>query len=210
MNIRKSDIIFDKKYTNSYRDKYNEQCQCRECTLFRSEFIKNYPVIVSFLSDFGVNVNYPLEIMDDGIDDGNLKRRYCVYYSVKGELPCDKIEDNIEGVRITLRNWNIANEAYSNTGMDIPFFIIELTDIFINDNKELISSAMGLGREIEFHYKDKDYFISHNNMNDWYLYCEETKITQIFSSVVELLNKAKLENINISSVFDEIVIDYIL
>jgi len=74
MNIRKSDIIFDKKYTNSYRDKYNEQCQCRECTLFRSEFLKSYPAIVSFLSDFRVNVNYPLEIMDDGNFKGRLMK----------------------------------------------------------------------------------------------------------------------------------------
>ena len=210
MNISKSDIVFDKEYTNSYRDKYNEQCQCRECTLFRSQFSNNYPGAASFLSDFGVNVDYPLEIMDNGIDDGDWKRRYYVYYCMKGELPCDKIEDNIGGIPVTLRNWNIANEAYANTSMAKPYFIIELGEISINDNRGLLSYALEMGREIEFHYKNKNYFISRNNANDWYLYCEQTKGTQTFSSSEDLLNKATLDNTNINNVFDEVVVDYIL
>lgn len=131
MKINKSEIILDKKYTSSYRDQYNAQCQCRECILFRNQFSENYSAVTSFLSDFGINMDYPLEIMEDGMDDDSLKRRYRVYYCVKGELPCDKIEDTIEDIHITLRNWNIANEAYANTGIEKPYFIIELMDIFI-------------------------------------------------------------------------------
>ncbi len=210
MNIIKSGIIFDKKYTYSYRDKYNEQCKCRKCTLFRSQFSKNYPTAVSFLSEFGVDVDYPLEIMDNGIDDRDLKRRYYVYYCVKGELPCNKIEGNIEDIPVTLRNWNIAGEAYANTGMDKPYFIIELGEITINDNRGLISHALEMGREIEFRYKDKNYFISRHKVNNWYLYCEQTKSTQTFYSSEDLLTKATLDNIDINSVWDEIIVDYIL
>ncbi len=135
MSIVISDIDFDKEATSFYRDKYNDQCRCRECILFRNKFSKNYPMIDTFLSDLGINIHYPLEIMDNGISSVNLKRNYSVYYSVKGMLPYDKIEDTIQGVSVILRNWNIANESYSNTGMIPPYFIIELTDIFISDNE---------------------------------------------------------------------------
>lgn len=157
-----------------------------------------------------MNVDYPLEIMDDGFDDVNLKRRYSAYYCVKGELSCDKIEDNIEGIHITLRNWSIADEAYSNTGMKSPYFTIELSEVFISDNIGLLTSAMKTGREIELHYKDKNYFISRNEMNNWYLYCEEIKITQTFSSIEDLLNNATFGSDAINSVLDELVVDYIL
>ena len=59
------------------------------------------------------------------------KRVYCVYYSVKGELPTDRIETNEEGAIIVFRNWNIKNEGYSNTGMERPYFIIEISDVFL-------------------------------------------------------------------------------
>lgn len=71
--------------------------------------------------------------MDLGFNDENSKRAYCVYYSVKGKLPVDKIQLKIGEINIVLRNWNVAEESYSNTGMEKPYFIIEVLDLLIKD-----------------------------------------------------------------------------
>ena len=94
--------------------------------------------------------------------------------------------------------------------MKSPYFTIELSEVFISDNIGLLTSAMKTGREIELHYKDKNYFISRNEMNNWYLYCEEIKITQTFSTIEDLLNNATFGSDAINSVLDELVVDYIL
>ena len=127
------DIICDKEYTYTYRDKYNEQCNCEQCVLFRSAFPNEYKEVVAFLSQYGVNIDFPLEIMDDGIDAKTLKRNYTVYYAVKGQLPKDKISMSISNIDITMRNDVIAKEAYSNTDMQVPFFVIELSNILFKD-----------------------------------------------------------------------------
>ena len=68
------DIIYDFNATKNYRDKYNEQCQCKECKKFRLNFADTYPKIIVFLKQFGIDSNYPLEIMDCGFNDEKDKR----------------------------------------------------------------------------------------------------------------------------------------
>ena len=128
-----NDIIVDKNYTFSYRDKYNTQCQCAECTLFRSHFSITYPQVASFLTNLGVDIYYPIEIMDMGINDKILKREYITYYAVKGCLPTPKMSRTVDNVMITMRNHEIAKEAYANTGMETPFFIVELSNLYLED-----------------------------------------------------------------------------
>ncbi len=135
MKIQGHDIICDVKATNNYNDKYTEQCFCYECQNFRLNFRSNYPEVVVFLEQFGVNIEFPLEIMELGFDVHKKRREYSVYYSIKGELPIDSILLTISGTSIVLRNWNVASEAYSNTGMKEPFFIIEISELFINAPK---------------------------------------------------------------------------
>ncbi len=135
MNFNGYEIICDNETTNKYHDIYNEPCQCSECILFRKLFNIKYPEICKLLNDFGININFPLEIMDSGINENTFLREYTVYYSVKGELPVSKIESKINNVSITLRNWEIANEAYGNTGMEKPYFIIEIDNISLKDNQ---------------------------------------------------------------------------
>lgn len=204
------DIIYDYDATNNYRDMYNEQCQCNECKNFRLKFSTCYPEIISFLKEYGIDVNYPLEIMDLGFNDEKIKREYSVFYSVKGKLPIDKIQVLVSNVRIVLRNWNISNESYSNTGMQKPYFIIEVLDLFIEDIKYEFYDSVKTGREIEFRYGGKKYFESHNSDIDWYIFCEETESSQHFKSADDLLEYAILGSQNINDLWHDIKIDYIL
>lgn len=203
-------IIFDKDYTNKYRDKYNAPCDCDECRLFRSEFTMHYPQVVEFLQGFGIDTGFPLEIMDNGINDNLLKREYTAYYAVKGELPSLRIDMEINDVAITMRNHIVANESYANTDIPSPFFIIELCDIFIPDNKTIFSDAVLLGREIEFSFNAKHYFESRKNENNWYVYCEETKEYQYFSSADEMIKDAIIEGNNINKIWRKISLNCIL
>lgn len=209
MKIQDYDIIVDIESTKKYRDKYNEQCHCEQCENFRLNFDTYYPEIVRFLQQFGINTYYPLEIMDLGFNEKISKREYIVYYSVKGELPIDKIKLTINNANIVLRNWNIAHEAYANTGMDKPYFIIEIDNIFLKDTKYEFYNAVRTGREIEFSYNGKNYFESRNDDNDWYIYCEETKTKQHFKSAEELLKYTILEDMNINDLWNDIRIDCI-
>ena len=203
-------IIFDKEYTNKYRDKYNAPCDCDECRLFHSEFIIHYPKVVEFLQGFGIDTGFPLEIMDNGINDNLLKREYIAYYAVKGQLPTQRMNMEIDDVAITMRNDDIAKESYANTDIPVPFFIIELCPVFIPDNKTIFSDAVLLGREIEFSFDAKHYFESRKNEAIWYVYCEETKAYQYFSSADELLKNASIEGKNINNIWREISLDCIL
>lgn len=204
------DIIFDKEYTYKYRDKYNEQCDCEQCILFRSMFLNEYKEVVAFLSQYGVDIDFPLEIMDDGIDAKTLKRNYTVYYAVKGQLPKDKMSISISNIDITMRNDVVAKEAYSNTDMKPPYFVIELSNILLADNENAFKEAINTGREMEFSYNGQHFFESRNNNKEWYIYCEETKETQKFSSAQELIENAVLQGCNINELWENISLDCIL
>lgn len=210
MRIQGLDVICDIEATQKYRDKYNKQCLCDECKNFRLNFSAHYPEVITFLNQFGADFDYPLEIMDNGFENEKCKRGYSVYYSVKGKIPQDRIELTIDEINIVLRNWNIAYEAYANTGMKKPFFIIEISNIFLKDTKYEFYNAVRSGREIEFSYNRKNYFESRNSDIDWYIYCIETKISQHFREEDELLKEAMLENLNINVLWNDISIDCIL
>lgn len=106
---------------------------------------------------------FPLEIKDLGIKDDLLQREYMAYYAVKGYLPVPKMTTTIGDVSVTMRNDDIANESYANTDMQAPFFVIELSEIFLNDNKAVFTEAVNTGREIEFSYNGQHFFESRNS-----------------------------------------------
>ncbi|MFI3214363.1 MAG: hypothetical protein R3Y24_13625 [Eubacteriales bacterium] len=205
-----NDIVFDKEYTYSYRDKYNEQCDCEQCILYRSLFPNEYKEVATFLSQYGVNIDFPLEILDNGIDDKTLKRNYIAYYAVKGQLPKDKMNMIISDVDITMRNAAVAKESYSNTGMKTPYFVIELSNILLPDNENAFKEAVNIGREIEFGYNGQHFFESRKSSTEWYIYCEETKETQKFSSAQELIDNTILQGCNINNLWEKISLDCIL
>ncbi len=204
------DIIFDKEYTYTYRDKYNEQCDCEQCILFRNQFPNEYKEVVQYVSQYGVNVNFPIEIMDIGIDNKTLKRKYMVYYVVKGQLPKERISISLGDVDVTMRNDIVSDEAYANTDMPAPFFVIELSNILLYDNGTIFKDAIDTGREIEFSYNGQHFFVSRTSDTDWYIYCEETKESQRFLSAQELVEDAILQGENITELWGKISLDCIL
>lgn len=126
MEIHINGIHVDKGQTSSYRDLYNNPCECDACQFFRDNFATQYPDVVTYLQQFGIDINYPLEVMDFSTDKKETTYHYIVYYCVKGKLTVDKMNEKIGDVDLTLRNWTIADEAYAQTGMEAPYFIIEL------------------------------------------------------------------------------------
>lgn len=210
MDFDINSLKLDKAYTNGYRDKYNTQCPCEQCQLFHESFEADYPYAAKFLLQFGIDIQFPIEIMDCGRDDQTLKRGYTVYYAVKGSLPQEKMVTNIDGIDAIMRSNEIADESYANTSMDKPFFIIELSNILLCDNKAVFEDALNTGREVEFHYAGYHYFLSRNQRKQWYIYCEQTKITETYNTPQELLRRARLGDIEIHSIWNSIVIDYLL
>ncbi|ONI37570.1 hypothetical protein AN639_08010 [Candidatus Epulonipiscium fishelsonii] len=115
----------NKEYTYYYRDLYNEQCECPSCIKFRNNFKNKYPKVADYLEGLGIDIQFPIEIMDLSMDE------FIVYYAVKGKLKEPKLILHIEEVELTMRDHETASEAYANTGMKKPFFIIEVSNIFI-------------------------------------------------------------------------------
>lgn len=70
--------------------------------------------------------------------------------------------------------------------------------------------AVFMGREIEFSYHGKHYFESRDSDTNWYVYCEETKCRQYFSSPNELIENTILQDTNINDIWEQISIDCIL
>ena len=66
-----------------------------------------------------------------------------------------------------------------------------------------------MGREIEFHYKNKNTSLVGTTQMIGIYIVNKQKALKPFSSE-DLLNKATLDNTNINNVFDEVVVDYIL
>lgn len=210
MKFRGLNIECDEDATWSYHDQYNEPCMCRECLHFRKYFPVVYPEVIKTLEQFGLDIRFPLEIMDLGFETNIGKRVYGVYFSVQGRMPVDKIEVIVDDVTLTLRNSAIATEAYANTGMKEPYFIIEVSHILLEDRMAEFYEAVNCGREIEFSYKEKHYFESRNHAQDWYIYCEETKVIQHFMSAEELLRETIIDGQNMNELWDGLRIDCIL
>lgn len=80
----------------------------------------------------------------------------------------------------------------------------------LENTKSEFYEAVKYGREIEFSYKGKHYFESRHGDTDWYIYCEETKEKQHFSSSNKLLLNAILDGNNINDIWEDIIIDCIL
>lgn len=53
---------------------------------------------------FEVDIHHPIEIMDLFFNTEKGKREYCIYYSIKGELPTDRIEIKKDGAIVIFKN----------------------------------------------------------------------------------------------------------
>lgn len=119
----------DMEATKSYLDIYNEQCQCMYCKNYLKTFADEYPEATIMLQKLGINIDYPLEILDYFWNKNGNKRVYESYYSVKGELFEDKTILYDEDAIITLYRYDTDAHIYANTGMEKPYFIAAVTNI---------------------------------------------------------------------------------
>lgn len=119
----------DMEATKSYLDIYNEQCQCMYCKNYLKTFSNEYPEATIMLQKLGINIDYPLEILDYFWNKNGNKRVYESYYSVKGELFEDKTVLYDEDAIITLYRYDTDAHIYANTGMEKPYFIAAVTNI---------------------------------------------------------------------------------
>ncbi len=120
----------DVEATNAYLDMYNEQCQCMYCKNYLKTFAATYPKAAQALEQLGINIDYPLEIMDYFWNKNKDKRIYGSYYSVKGELFEDKTVLYDEDAVITLYKADTDEPCiYANTGMEKPYFIAQVQNI---------------------------------------------------------------------------------
>ena len=119
----------DIEATNSYLDTYNEHCHCMYCKNYLKTFEEEYPKAAKALAELGINIDYPLEIIDFCWNERGDKRIYESYYSVKGELFEDKTVLYDEDSVITLYIYDTDERIYVNTGMDKPYFIAVVRNI---------------------------------------------------------------------------------
>ena len=161
--------------------RYASDCDCDECEIFRSNFADEYPEIVPFLDQFGLKVDDAVEIVDNGIDWGKLKRAYTVFYCVKGEIDEDRIETTVGGLKV------VFNSEITNPPVKIrtPHFFINIYDIYIEDKETIIQEALATRREIEYSYNGENFFISRRNFKP-YVSNEQTEEETYYNSEDEL------------------------
>jgi hypothetical protein len=99
------------------------------CKNYLKTFEKEYPKATKVLAELGINVDYPLEIIDFCWNEKGDKRIYESYYLVKGELFEDKTVLYDEDAVITLYRHDTDAHIYVNTGMSKPYFIAQVTNI---------------------------------------------------------------------------------
>lgn len=161
--------------------RYASDCDCDECKIFRNSFEEQYEYIVPFLEQFGLKADDAVEIADNGIDWGKLKRSYTAFYCVKGELDQEEIETTLGTLKV------VFNKELTNPPVKIraPHFFINIYDIYIEDKETIIQEALSTRREIEYSYNGEDFFISRRNFKP-YVSNEQTEEETYYNSEDEL------------------------
>lgn len=162
-------------------ERYASDCDCDECELFRNSFENEYDYVAPFLEQFGLKVDDAVEIADNGIDWGKLKRSYTAFYCVKGTLDEEKIETTLGSLKIVFTK-DISSPPVK---IRTPHFFINIYDIYINDKETVIQDALATRREIEYSYNGEDFFISRRNFKP-YVYNEQTEEETSYNSEDEL------------------------
>jgi len=122
-------LLIDRDATFQYHDMFNERCGCSYCRNFFTGFAIHYPKTVQLLKSFGIDIEYPLEIMEFGYVRDKINLLYSAHYAVKGMLPPEKVEFIRDGATIICNSR--ANAVYSNTAMSDPCFIVEIQNLYL-------------------------------------------------------------------------------
>lgn len=127
-------IKFDFFDTKKYREINNDQCDCAYCRNYYKTFINKYPEITSFLEEFGLDINYPLEAMPEKeilaeSDKNDKTMEYTVYFPVKGEIFEDELIIRIENTKLRILKGSDSKNPCPNPKMEEPYLLLELNSI---------------------------------------------------------------------------------
>lgn len=125
------DINFDYNFTKEYKFKYESQCDCAYCINYYKTFKEKYPKISKFLEEFGLGIEFPLEIMPLEYDKLANKMVYMSYYPVKGTIDKDESIVNLEGIEIRVFKGQDLNNPCPTPKMEEPYLIIEIFEIML-------------------------------------------------------------------------------
>ena len=121
--------IVDAQATSAYSDIYNKKCSCAWCRNYEETFVMHYPEVAAVLQTFGLHADRPTEIINLFWNDAGDKRLYSSFYSVKGELFEEQLMIYDKDAIVTLYRPDAKGLIYSNTGMEKPYFIIEVANV---------------------------------------------------------------------------------
>lgn len=122
-------INYDYDSTKEYRFKYEGQCDCAYCRNYYKTFKTNYPETSKFLERFGLDVEFPLEIMPLQYDKLNNVMEYISFYPIKGTLAKDEIILNIEELELRIFKGKNSNNPCPNPKMEDPYLLVEVSGI---------------------------------------------------------------------------------
>lgn len=125
----KLNINFDYDSTKEYRLKYESQCSCAYCRNYYKTFKKKYPKTSKLLEKYGLNVEFPIEIISLTYDRQNNEIEYEVYYPIKGTMDKDEIILNLEELEIRILKGSINNNLCPNPKMEEPYLLIEISGV---------------------------------------------------------------------------------
>lgn len=125
----KSDIRFEYETTKEYRYKYESQCDCAYCRNYYESFKKTYPKTTELMEEFGLDVNFPLEIMPLEYNREKGKMGYISYYPIKGILDKDKKLLLLEELELRILKGSYSNNPCPNPKMNQPYLLLEVSGI---------------------------------------------------------------------------------
>lgn len=121
-------FIFDKNKTSKYYENYSDLCQCESC----KNFYKNVKFISddirSFIEQFGIDINKPIEQQSIIADKTKKIVENTVYYAVIGEAIALNYSNIPIGQSIVQI---IPKEISPNTDIPQPYFVFSVSDIWL-------------------------------------------------------------------------------
>ena len=123
------DINFNYNTTKEYKFRYESQCDCAYCRNYYKTFKIKYIKTSKLLEDFGLFIDFPLEIMPLEYDKMNKEMEYISYYPVKGTIDEDSLILNLEELEVRILKGSDLNNPCPNPKMELPYLLIEISGI---------------------------------------------------------------------------------
>ena len=122
-------INIDHEATKRYREINSYQCDCSYCRNYYISFKDKYPKTSTFIEGFGLDINFPLEVMPLPYDSKDKTMGYTVYYPVKGEIFNEIFELKLEGLYIRVLKESDSKNLCPKPKMEEPYLLMEINGI---------------------------------------------------------------------------------